>query len=194
MHPSNPRSPITVGYRFASARVRDAKQAALDVASIAPWHRGRVLSVELCGGEVHPTATLHRGVRVHGANGVVIGPRSIVGPECIVDGRGGLILGSDVNVSGRAQLWSAQHDWRSPDFAFVTAPVHVHDHVWIGPNVVVLPGVTIGKGAVVAAGTVVTRDLEPMGLYAGVPARRIGERPSGLRYRLPVAKRKAWWQ
>jgi serine acetyltransferase len=182
------------GRQFASARARDAQQAGLDLAGVGPWHRGRVLAVTLAGASVDGTATLHRGLRVHGAAGVVIGARSIVGPQSILDGRGGLVIGEDVNISGRAQLWSAQHDWRSPDFAYVTDRVRVDDHVWIGPNVVVLPGVTIGRGAVVAAGAVVTADVDPMGLYGGVPARRIGDRPQGLRYRLPDASRKAWWQ
>lgn len=55
-------------------------------------------------------------------------------------------------------------------------PVRIEDDVWLGAKVVVLPGITIGRGAVVAAGAVVTRDVEPMSIVAGVPARKIGAR------------------
>jgi acetyltransferase-like isoleucine patch superfamily enzyme len=53
----------------------------------------------------------------------------------------------------------------------ITLPVHIGDHVWIGTRAIVLKGVTIGNGAVVAAGAVVTADVEPGVLVAGVPAR-----------------------
>jgi acetyltransferase-like isoleucine patch superfamily enzyme len=66
-----------------------------------------------------------------------------------------------------------------------------HD-VWIGDRVTILAGVTIGTGAVVGAGAVVTKDLEPYGIYAGVPARRIGARCSGDEARELLASR--WWE
>jgi maltose O-acetyltransferase len=57
-----------------------------------------------------------------------------------------------------------------------SGPVRIEDDAWLGAKVIVLPGVTIGKGAVVAAGAVVTRDVAPMDIVAGVPARKIGSR------------------
>jgi len=62
-------------------------------------------------------------------------------------------------------------------------PVVIEDHVWIGMRAIILPGVRIGRGAVVAVGAVVTRDVEPLTVVAGVPARVIGSRdPRGLDY------------
>jgi acetyltransferase-like isoleucine patch superfamily enzyme len=71
--------------------------------------------------------------------------------------------------------------------------VTIGDHVWLSTRVTVLPGVSIGEGAVVAAGSVVTKDLAPYGLYGGVPARKIREREGPKTYRLASAKAKAWW-
>jgi maltose O-acetyltransferase len=70
----------------------------------------------------------------------------------------------------------------SPDFAGRTAPVVIEDFAWLGSRAMVLPGVTVGKGAVVAAGAVVTRDVPPYAIVGGVPARVIGERERGLDY------------
>ena len=65
------------------------------------------------------------------------------------------------------------HDHNMIHGGFSTAPVIIEDHVWIGANVTILKGVNIGKGAIVAAGSVVNKDVQPHTLVAGVPARLI---------------------
>jgi maltose O-acetyltransferase len=117
-------------------------------------------------------------------SGISVGARSIVGRDCILDGRGGLTIGSDVNIGGRTQIITGKHDVDAPDFPAEFPPVTIGDHAWIAIGSTVLGGVTIGRGAVVAAGSVVTRDVEPMAIYGGVPARKIGERKSTLDYTL----------
>ena len=79
-------------------------------------------------------------------------------------------------------IWTAQHDYRSRTFAAAGGPVVIEDFVWLGPRAIVLPGVTIGKGAVVAAGAVVTKDVAPYAVVAGVPAVKVRERPHDLDY------------
>ncbi|EKE74340.1 acetyltransferase [Celeribacter baekdonensis B30] len=93
-----------------------------------------------------------------------------------MDGRGGLRFGRNVNVSSEAAFWTAQHDYQDASFATIFAPIEVCDWCWIGPRVTVLPGVTIAEGCVVAAHSVVTKSTDPYGVYAGIPAKRIGER------------------
>jgi len=77
-----------------------------------------------------------------------------------------------------------QHNVNDPDFRGESAPVIIGDYAWISCRTVLLPGVRIGEGAVVAAGAVVTKDVEPYAIVGGVPAKNIGERSQGLRYRL----------
>lgn len=85
-------------------------------------------------------------------------------------------------MSHQVSIWTMQHDVNDSDFAAVVGTVVIEDYVWLGNKVTVLPGVTIAKGCVVAAGAVVTKDTEEYGIYAGIPAKRVGERSRDLHY------------
>ena len=88
-----------------------------------------------------------------------------------------------MTISPRVTISSAGHDVQSTAFGYVSAPISIGDYAWVGINATILKGVTIGEGAVVAAGAVVTKDVEPYAIVAGVPARKIGERTQGLDYK-----------
>jgi acetyltransferase-like isoleucine patch superfamily enzyme len=90
------------------------------------------------------------------------------------------------------QIWTAQHDWQSADFAYVSAPVRIGDRAWICSRSIILPGVTIGEGAVVAAGSVVSKDVAPWTLVGGNPARKLRDRPPAS-YILGARNSKMWW-
>lgn len=116
---------------------------------------------------------------------IEIGPGTIIGDQCILDGRNGIKIGENVNFSTGVWIWSMQHDHRSPTFALDTkGKVIIEDRVWLGPRVVILPGVKIGEGAVVAAGAVVTKDVPAFAIVGGIPAKIIGTRNKDLRYDL----------
>lgn len=111
-----------------------------------------------------------------------IGCNSVVNRQCYLDAREGLYIGNCVNISNQTYIQTAQHDPQSSDFKYVPGPVCIHDFVWIGARAIILPGVTIGEGAVIAAGAVVNRDVKPYSIVAGVPAKEIGKRPEMLNY------------
>ena len=77
-----------------------------------------------------------------------------------------------------------QHDHRDPDFGciYTNSAVSIGDRAWIGSNVIILPGVKIGEGAVCCAGCVVTKNVEPYSVVAGIPAKEVNKRPHDLRY------------
>jgi maltose O-acetyltransferase len=77
----------------------------------------------------------------------------------------------------------------SPDFAEVGAPVVIKDYAWVSSHSILLPGVTVGEGAVVAAGAVVARSVPAYTVVAGNPARQVRQRSQGLTYELGYAKR-----
>lgn len=121
---------------------------------------------------------------LHGP-GVHLGERCVINHGCLLDGRRFPIrIGSDGSIGPEAAILTLGHDPRSPDFADRGGPVTIGAHVWIGFRAIVLPGVTIGDGAVVAAGAVVSRDVAPFTIVAGNPACPIGNRPQPMQYRL----------
>ena len=81
-------------------------------------------------------------------------------------------------------VWTLEHDVSSELHQTTAAPVIIEDHVWIGSRVQILPGVKIGRGAVIAAGAVVTKDVPANEIWGGVPAKRIGIRNNPLTYEL----------
>ncbi|KQN33746.1 hypothetical protein ASG37_16475 [Sphingomonas sp. Leaf407] len=163
------------------------------VVQIIPVNIVRILCLRLLGARVGAGIAVNHGLQVRVPRRIAIGDDVFLAEDVILDGRGGLTIGAHTSINSRAQIWTAQHDWASPDFAFVSAPTVIGDYCWISANVVVLPGVTIGEGTVVAAGSVVTKDLEPWILAAGVPARKIRDRPDVRGYRLDAAANKNWF-
>ena len=116
--------------------------------------------------------------------GIIIGEGTTIGSDVFLDGRETLTIGSNVNIGGHVQIFTLEHDPSSRSFGVVGGPVVIGDYVYIASSAIVLPEVTIGEGAVVAAGAVVTRDVEPFTIVGGVPAKVIGTRTRDLNYRL----------
>lgn len=133
---------------------------------------------------IAPRVILYRGFEIRKPKNLRIATGTTIGYNAVLDARGGLEIGSNVNFSSEVMIWTAQHDYRSPDFETYYAPVRICDYVWIGPRAIILPGVTVGEGAVIAAGAVVTRDVAPYAVVGGVPAVKRAERPRCLRYTL----------
>lgn len=111
-------------------------------------------------------------------DGVSIGAYSRINRDCCLDARGPIRIGENVSVSPEVMILTASHRFDDPRFPVETREVIIEDHVWIGSRAVVLPGVTLGRGSVVAAGSVVTRDVPPLTIVAGVPAAPVGTRPT----------------
>ncbi|NOY15043.1 MAG: acyltransferase, partial [bacterium] len=134
----------------------------------------------------------HTGLKLYYPPNIIIGEDSLIGEDCVLDGRDKLTIGSHVDIASQVMIYNAEHDIHDPLFSPTFAPVVIHDYVFIGPRAIILPGVTIGHGAVVAAGAVVTKDIPPLTIVGGVPAKPIGQRKiKKLNYRLGRA---AWFR
>lgn len=97
----------------------------------------------------------------------------------------GVIIGNNVDIAQDTNIWIEQHDYNSPTYKSVCKEVIIEDYVWLASRVTVLPGVHIGRGAVVASGAVVTKDVPPLAIVAGIPAKIIGYRKEeALQYHL----------
>ena len=164
-----------------------------------PIHHWRRFWYRLAGMKIGSGSTLHLLTRIYDPRHIVIGQDSIIGEKATLDGRrqlpgskGGITIGDHVDIASDVMIWTSEHDIHSADFHPIEAPVTIKDYVFIGPRAIILPGVTLGKGAVVAAGAVVTKDVKPGSIVAGVPAKEIGQRDiSKLNYKLGRAR---WFQ
>jgi acetyltransferase-like isoleucine patch superfamily enzyme len=116
------------------------------------------------------------GVAARPGEGIVVGDRTGVGDHCYFWGQGGIDIGSDVLFGPGVRIFSENHRFDRVDVVIreqgeERARVLIEDDCWIGGGATVLAGVTIGRGSVVAAGSVVTRNVPPGSVVAGVPAR-----------------------
>ncbi|MCC7129294.1 MAG: transferase [Anaerolineae bacterium UTCFX2] len=112
--------------------------------------------------------------------GIKIGEDSLIGEYSIIRGQGGVTIGNRVYTSPMTQIIAVNHVFNDPHKPFVDQGITaegivIEDDVWLGSAAVITDGVRVGKGAVVAAGAVVTRDVPPHTIVAGVPAKPIKE-------------------
>ncbi len=105
-----------------------------------------------------------------------------VGSGTRIQADGGVRIGNFVVVSYDCVIWSIHHDYQTGMLPYgvrrVKRPVVIEDFVWIGRNAVIGGGVRIGEGAIIGMGAVVTRDVPPLAIMGGNPARRLGFRPA----------------
>lgn len=154
-----------------------------------PSHHLRRFFYRLAGIKIGKGSTIHMGARFYDIGKIVIGEDTIVGERVVLDGRDKIIIGNHVDIASEVMIYNSEHDIESDDFKAISEKVIIEDYVFIGPRVVILPGVKIGKGAVVAACAVVTKDVPPYAIVGGVPAKIIGERKNkNLQYKLGRAR------
>lgn len=116
---------------------------------------------------------------------ITIGRHCVINPRITLDGRcGEIVIGDCVDIGQDTNIWSAEHDFNDPNHSLKGAGVIIEDHVWIASSVTILPGVKIGRGAVIACNSVVTKDVESMAIMGGIPAKKIGVRDNPLTYEL----------
>lgn len=156
---------------------------------------------------------IHWLARFNEPSGIEIGNNCIIGNDAFLDGRYSreqktgqkgnittylkeflnpsyrpLKIGNNVSIAGEVRIYTMEHDINNPGFKEVSAPVFIDDFVVIGTRVIILPGVHIGRGAVIASGAVVTKDVPEYTVVGGVPAVFIKERNRDLKYKLNFAR------
>jgi maltose O-acetyltransferase len=144
--------------------------------SHVPSHSIRKLFYYLSGMQIGKGSVIHMWANFFDPSGIVIGKDTIVGDHVFLDGRAPLIIGNHVDIASSVMIYNSEHDLESMDFVARTEPVQIGDYVFIGPRAIILPGVKVGNGAIIAAGAVVTKDVPDFAIVGGVPAKVIGER------------------
>lgn len=154
-----------------------------------PSHLFRKAIYRLSGLKIAKGSTIHMWASFYNPKNISIGEDTIIGDHAFLDGRALLKIGSHVDIASGVMIYNSEHNLDSLDFSATEEEVEIGDYVFIGPRAIILPGVKIGKGAVVAAGAVVTKDVDNFTIVGGVPAQVIGERKNkNPEYRLGRAR------
>jgi len=161
----------------------------LHLVGYIPFHHLRRFFYRLSGIRIGRGSTLHMGAKFYQPGNIVIGQDTIIGEGAVLDGRDKLIIGNHVAIASEVMIYNSEHDINDINFSAIEAPIIIEDYVFIGPRVIILPGIKVGKGAIIGAGAVVTKDVPPFAIVGGVPAKIIGERRNkNLSYKLGRAR------
>jgi maltose O-acetyltransferase len=141
-----------------------------------PVRRFRKFYYRCWGMKIGANTTIGRNFIITNPEIVKIGNNSGIGWNCHFQGLGGITIGNNVAINSYTRIWTGTHEINSPNFSAYYQPVVIEDYVWVSTGFIILQGVNIGEGAVVMAGAVVTKDIRPYNIVAGVPAEVKGER------------------
>lgn len=147
----------------------------------------RCLWYKLLGAHIGNDSVIFRRVEVLAPNKLNMEKNSSVGWFVLLDARGGISIGNNVTVASYCKLITGSHDIDNPMFTAQFLPIEIGDYAWIGTGAIILQNVKIGEGAVVCAGAVVTKDVEPYTVVGGIPAKYIKKRNSKCDYIAPKA-------
>lgn len=159
---------------MALSRRREAIQWVANLPVFRP--AGRVRILRRAGMDLGEGVLVLSGILVSHDGPIVIGEGSWLNHGVYIDTAGGVEIGRRVGIGSHVRILTATHEignGRLRAGEWVTKAVRIGDGCWVGASVTILPGVTIAPGCVIGAGSLVTTDTEPDGLYVGVPARRV---------------------
>lgn len=157
----------------------------IDIVMWLPCHLLRRLFCRMIMIKFGKSSAIYRSVDLRSPYRIYIGEHTVINKRVLLDGRmGRLFIGNNVDIAQDVNIWTMQHDYNSSDHRACGASVTIDDYVWIASRATILPGVHIHKGAVVACGAIVTKDVPSLAIVAGVPARIIGYRQNDLSYQL----------
>ncbi len=128
-------------------------------------------------------AVVYGGFEIRSPWNVELG-ECVIGVNALLDGRNGIVIKDGVCLAQNVSIYTEQHDVNDPLFRTngKGGSVNIDEMAWISSRTTILPKVQVGRGAVLAAGAVATKNLEAYGVYAGIPAKRIAERNKEINY------------
>lgn len=157
-----------------------------------PFHAPRLWLLRHMLGKMGRSPSVLMGLEVRKPGNIELGDQVVLNRAVLLDGRGGkIVIGDNADIAQEVAVWTLSHDAHDDQHRAIGGPVTIEDYAWIGHRAIIMPGVRIGRGAVVGAGAVVTKDVPPMAIVGGVPAKVIGQRRSKLAY---TKRHRPWLQ
>ena len=141
-----------------------------------PFHAWRAMLLRLFGAKLGSTCHFYPKGRVWAPWNLICEDRASLADDAELYNPAPMYLDSHAIVSQGAYICGATHAYDDPNFPQVSISMRIGAYSWVCARAIVSPGVNIGIGAVLGLGAIATRDLEPFGVYAGVPAKKIKER------------------
>lgn len=149
-----------------------------------PSHHLRLAWLRLGGARIGKGSAIWRTTEILGIENLVIGDDSCIAWHCQIDARAGLIIGDHVAVASYAKIIAGSHDLTAAEFWSVSAPIYIEDYVWIATGALIGHGARLGRGSVVTANTLVSKEVAPYKIVGGSGAKAMGERPHDLTYKV----------
>jgi putative colanic acid biosynthesis acetyltransferase WcaF len=141
-----------------------------------PLHSWRAFLLRLFGAKMGPDCHFYPGSKVWAPWNLICAEQVTAGDGVEIYNPAPVTLGSHAILSQEAYLCGATHDYDDPAFPLIAYATNIGAYAWVCARASVAPGVNIGEGAVLGLGSVATRNLDPWGVYAGVPAVKVKER------------------
>lgn len=172
---SSPGAPYSIGNRV--------RRLAWNVCYISlfrysprTFHTWRSVILKLFGASLGKGCHIYPSARIWAPWNLECGDVVGIAEDSIIYNPSRISIGSFAVISQQAYLCGATHDIDVPEFTLHSKPIVIGERAWVCARAIVQPGVTLGEGSVLGAGSVATKDLEPWGVYGGVPARLLRQR------------------
>lgn len=144
--------------------------------TIRNMHFWRIFLLKAFGAKIGRNCKIYQSVRIWAPWNLECRDFAVIAPMVEIYNPQKILVGRHATISQNAYLCGATHDYNDVNFTLVSKRIVIGDYSWIAAHVKILPGLCVGEGVVVALGSVVTKDLQPWTVYAGVPAKPIGMR------------------
>ncbi len=152
--------------------------------SLIPLFFIRKIFLFVVGVHIGKNSYIHRGVKFFHIGNVRMGSNSVVNFGCYLDNRRGIFIGNNVGIAHNCKIYTLGHDVNDSCFRTKGAPVYLKDNVFVFSNVIIMPGITIGEGAIVLPGSIVTKDVAEYTIVGGNPAKYVRSRERNIQYKL----------
>lgn len=153
--------------KFYSKWKRSWSWLSMSLITNFPSRHVRLFLLRKKGATIAKNVSIWRGVEIRNPKGLVIGSGCAIGPGVTLDARKGLKLGKNVTVAKDAIIWTLHHDMNSKDFHTIGDETVIEDYAWICSRSILLPGVHVGRGAVIASGAILSKDADELSIMGG---------------------------